>query len=89
MPHSTSKQLQLGKIALEQGDGNQAEQRFRAVLHEPGCPAHMRVEAYIGLGRCLDQRGRRPAAQACYRRVLALTDDLNYRQLARTLYRKS
>ena len=89
IPNPASIELQLGRIELEAGDLPAAERHFRRAVNEPGCAANVRVEAYIGLGKSLDRRGERRAAQACYRRVLALTDDWKYRRLARSLYRRA
>ncbi len=88
IPNLASIELQLGRIQLEAGDPRAAERHFRFLVNEPGCPSNVRVEAYIGLGKALDRGGKRRAAQACYRRVLALTDDWTYRRPARALYRR-
>ena len=55
----------------------------------PRLTQRARVEAYLTLGKCYDQLGRRRSAQACYRRILALTDDWTYREPARRYFRQA
>ena len=47
-----------------------------------------RVTAYLELGKALDLLGKRRSAQACYRRIMALTDDWTCRDQARRLFRQ-
>jgi tetratricopeptide (TPR) repeat protein len=54
----------------------------------PVVSAAARVQAYLELGKAYDLAGRRSDAQACYRRILALSDDWFYREQARRLFRR-
>lgn len=69
------------------GEHQAAIQQLREFLNGPQITASARVEGYFELGRCLDELGRRRDAQACFRRILALSDDWNHRERARRLYR--
>jgi len=69
------------------GQTEQAVRRLRAFLDGPQITASARVEGYFELGRCYDELGRRRDAQACFRRILALSDDWNHRERARRAYR--
>ncbi len=48
-----------------------------------------RVTAYLELGKAFDLLGKRRSAQACYRRIMSLTDDWTYRDQARRLFRRA
>lgn len=69
------------------GQVEEATRRLRVFLDGPQVTASARVEGYFELGRCYDQLGRRRDAQACFRRILALSDDWNHRERARRAYR--
>lgn len=69
------------------GQSEQAVRRLRAFLDGPQITASARVEGYFELGRCYDEMGSRREAQACFRRILALSDDWNHRERARRAYR--
>lgn len=64
-----------------------AERTLEEALAQPSLAQLTRVGCYLELGKTLDQLGRRFAAQACYRRVMSLTDDVALRGEARRLYR--
>lgn len=78
------------RAAAVRRDGRltEAAQALRAVLAAPLVTQIARVEAYLELGKTYDRLGRRRDAQACYRRILALTDDYSYREPARRFYRR-
>ena len=67
----------------------EAARALQTLLETSDFTQRARVEAYLALGKCYDQLGRRRAAQACYRRILALTDDWGYREPARRYYRQA
>ena len=64
----------------------EASHTLETLLESPDFTQRARVEAYLTLGKCYDQLGRRRSAQACYRRILALTDDWTYRRGRRRRY---
>jgi tetratricopeptide (TPR) repeat protein len=66
----------------------EASRVLEPLLESTDFTQRARVEAYLVLGKCYDQLGRRRDAQACYRRILALTDDQAYRDLARRYFRQ-
>ena len=70
------------------GRAGEAAGALEALLQTPDFTQRTRVEAYLALGKCYDQLGRRRSAQSCYRRILALTDDWSYREPARRYYRQ-
>ena len=78
-----------GAVALRRdGFPAEAETLLSRLTEDPSGGARARVEAWLELGKARDLLGRRSKAQACYRRVLALTDDWRYREQARALFRK-
>ena len=81
----------VNRAAQVRRDGRvqEAAEKLRAILDSPLITQVGRVEAYMELGKAYDRLGRRRDAQACFRRILALTDDVRYRQEARKLYRKA
>ncbi len=81
--------VQRAAAARRQGRFADAETALRAILDAPLVTQAARVEAYLELGKTYDRLERRRDAQACYRRILALTDDWTYREPARTFFRKA
>jgi tetratricopeptide (TPR) repeat protein len=73
--------------ARQAGRATDAARTLEGLLESPGFTQRARVEAYLALGKCYDQLGRRRSAQGCYRRILALTDDWTYREPARRYFR--
>ena len=71
------------------GRALEASRSLESLLDSADFTQKARVEAYLALGKCYDQLGRRRSAQACYRRILALTDDWNYREPARRYFRQA
>ncbi|MCB9384156.1 MAG: tetratricopeptide repeat protein [Bryobacterales bacterium] len=74
--------------ARREGRPGEAARELEQALRSDDFSQKARVEAYLALGKCYDELGRRRDAQACYRRILALTDDWNYREPARRYFRK-
>ena len=70
------------------GRVREAAAALEALIQTADFTQRARVEAYLALGKCYDQLGRRRSAQACYRRIMALTDDWNYREPARRYFRQ-
>lgn len=83
------EQVRRAAAARRGGRLDEAETALRAVLDAPLVTQVARVEAYLELGKTYDRMGRRRQAQACYRRILALTDDCGYREPARRLFRRA
>jgi tetratricopeptide (TPR) repeat protein len=82
-------QVRRAEAERQAGRPVDAARELEALLDTPDFTQRARVEAYLALGKCYDQLGRRRAAQACYRRILALTDDWGYREPARRYYRQA
>ncbi len=76
-----------GRVAFAGSDYRAAATLFEQAVRESESQT-VRVSAYLELGKALDLLGRRRSAQACYRRIMALTDDWTYRDQARRLFRK-
>jgi tetratricopeptide (TPR) repeat protein len=55
-----------GRLALEAGQTEVAEQQFRAALSTPGLDPLLRSEAMIGMARVLEQQGRLEQAAKAY-----------------------
>lgn len=70
------------------GRAREAAAALEALIQTADFTQRARAEAYLALGKCYDQLGRRRPAQACYRRILALTDDWSYREPARRYFRR-
>ena len=81
-------QVRQADDARQAGRVHEAAQILEELLRSPDFTQRSRVEAYLALGKCHDQLGRRRSAQACYRRILALTDDWSYREPARRYFRQ-
>ena len=81
------ERVRRAAAARREGRLTEAADELRAVLDAPLVTQVARVEAYLELGKTYDRLRRRRDAQACYRRILALTDDYTYREQARRLYR--
>lgn len=88
MPDPLLAQVRQADAERRSGRVAEAAQALEALLQSPGFTQRARVEAYLALGKCHDQLGRRRSAQACYRRILALTDDWSYREPARRYFRQ-
>ncbi len=71
------------------GRAREAAATLEQALEGENLTQRARVEAYLALGKCYDELGRRRSAQACYRRILALTDDWAYREPARRYFRRA
>ncbi len=91
MTHARSEDpmatVRAAAMLRQSGSHQTAINRLREFLDGPQITASARVEGYFELGRCLDEVGRRRDAQACFRRILALSDDWDHRERARRLYR--
>ena len=81
-------QVRQADAERQSGRPLEASRALEALLGSPDFTQRARVEAYLALGKCYDQLGRRRSAQGCYRRILALTDDWGYREPARRYYRQ-
>ena len=81
-------QVRQAEADRQAGRAREAASTLEALLQSPDFTQRARVEAYLALGKCYDQLDRRRSAQACYRRILALTDDWSYREPARRYYRQ-
>lgn len=90
-----ARETEPAQALLADGRARFAEARYAAAaeLFERAVAASesqlVRVAAYLELGKSLDLLGRRRSAQACYRRILSLTDDWTWRDQARRLFRKA